>query len=242
MKETPGLRNGTLPFAELEVEEVNRILPQHIRRIPSSPSKNDLMKNLPSYTIFHFAGHGISDPKDPSKSRILLKDWEKNPLTVTDVVTLNLNEKSPWMAVLTACLTGENRDEDLYDESIHIVNACQMAGFQHVIGSLWEVSDMYSFHAASEIYETLKESIGESEDVAFALHRAVRFLRDGRHLPKLHDNTKNNAETDTSSEDVSAPSISNQHRIVSLQDHQKYRPVRKFGDPFIWAACFHVGL
>jgi hypothetical protein len=68
---------------------------------------------------------------------------------------------------------------------------------------------MYSFYAASKIYKTLKESIREFKDVAFALYKAIKFLRDGRHLLKLYNNTKNNAETNISLEDVLAPSISN---------------------------------
>jgi CHAT domain-containing protein len=57
--------------------------------------------------------------------------------------------------------TGET--QGLYGESRHLVSACQLAGFQQVVGSLWEVSDMYSVDAAREVYEAVKDGIGSSD-------------------------------------------------------------------------------
>jgi CHAT domain-containing protein len=40
---------------------------------------------------------------------------------------------------------------------IHLVSAFQLAGFRHVIGTLWEVSDPHCVGIAIVIYETLRD-------------------------------------------------------------------------------------
>jgi CHAT domain-containing protein len=54
--------------------------------------KEDVILHLPNCKIFHFAGHGHTDNDDPSQSALLLEDWEGNPLTVADLLDMNLRE------------------------------------------------------------------------------------------------------------------------------------------------------
>jgi CHAT domain-containing protein len=70
--------------------------------------------------------------------------------------------------------------DKLIDEGIHLVSACQLAGFRHVVGTLWEVSDRHCVDVATVLYETIRDE--GMNDVALyrGLHRAVRALRDGR--------------------------------------------------------------
>src|SRR5262249_11296125 len=104
--------------ADKEVESLERLLragPNAVTKL-REPTKSAVMSHLRSCAVFHFAGHGTSDLQDPSESRLLLKDWKKDPLTVLDLIGLNLYERRPWLAYLSACSTGESQDDTLYDE------------------------------------------------------------------------------------------------------------------------------
>jgi CHAT domain-containing protein len=56
---------------------------------------------------------------------------------------------------------------------------CQLAGFPHVIGSLWEVSDSHCVGVAKDFYDTSLQSGLSDESVLRGLHRAVLDLRKG---------------------------------------------------------------
>jgi len=141
------------------------------------PNADDVLRLMSSHDMFHFAGHGRPHPLDPSKSCLLLSNWQEDPLTVENLASLQLQKKSPWLSYLSACSTGESEVEKLQDETIHLVSACQLAGFPHVIGSLWEIDDQYSVYMAREVYKTIVKSGWTDEGVAVGVHNAVRFLR-----------------------------------------------------------------
>ena len=183
MRETPGLSvNSVLPFATDEVAMLNDLCPSmQLKPVkPSQQHKKDILSHLRACKIFHFAGHGQSNPLEPSRSCLLLEDWKDNPLTVEDLRDHRLQENSPFLGYLSACSTGINKADRFIDEGIHLVSACQLAGFRHVIGTLWEVSDKHCVDVARVFYETIRDE--GMTDVALyrGLHRAVRALRDGR--------------------------------------------------------------
>ncbi|KAM0415700.1 hypothetical protein ACHAPT_013340 [Fusarium lateritium] len=182
MRETPGLAmNGTLPFAAAEVEMLNSLCPS-LKLKPVTPAlrKEDVLKHLEGCGIFHFAGHGQSHPMEPSQSCLLLEDWETNPLTVEDLRDHRLQENPPFLGYLSACSTGANEADRLADEGIHLVGAFQLAGFRHVIGTLWEVSDKHCVDVARVLYETMRDEGMTDVAVCRGLHRAVRALRGGQ--------------------------------------------------------------
>ncbi|RYP62375.1 hypothetical protein DL770_009601 [Monosporascus sp. CRB-9-2] len=138
MHETQGLStNGILPYAANEVEMLNEFC-QSLQLKPITPTlcKEDVLKHLQSCRIFHFAGHGRSDPMEPSQSCLLLEDWKSNPLTVGDLRDRRFQENPPFLGYLSACSTGANETARLADEGIHLVSALQLAGFRHVVGTL----------------------------------------------------------------------------------------------------------
>lgn len=181
MRKTPGnsaFKPNGLRYAEEEVKLIDKLLPPSTQRVKiQQPQREEVLENLDTSTIFHFAGHGISDPLDPSKSSLLLSDWLKTPLTFNELAGLKLYLKSSWLAYLSACSTGQNPTESLQDEMIHLVTACQLAGFPHVIGSLWEVDDEYSVDAAREVYTVLRDKGWSIEAVSLGVHNATRLLR-----------------------------------------------------------------
>ncbi|KAK3984180.1 CHAT domain-containing protein [Cladorrhinum sp. PSN332] len=181
MRETPGLlANRILPFAAEEVHMVEKFCPSlQLRPVTPTLRKDDILQYLRTCKIFHFAGHGQSNPAEPSRSCLLLDDWETNPLTVGDLRDHRFQENGPFLGYLSACSTGANEVVQLADEGIHLVGAFQVAGFRHVVGTLWEVSDRHCVDVARVLYETLRDEGMTDAAVCRGLHRAVRRLRDG---------------------------------------------------------------
>ncbi|KAM7208695.1 CHAT domain containing protein [Rhypophila decipiens] len=182
MRETPDLSgNRTLPFATDEVEMLKHLCP-FLELQPVTPMlrKDDVLHHMQACRIFHFAGHGQSDPVEPSRSCLLLEDWKTNPLTVGDLRDSRLQDHAPFLAYLSACSTGANEVKSLADEGIHLVSAFQLAGFRHVVGTLWEVSDMHCVDVAKVLYTTIAKKGMTDTAVCLGLHQAIRALRDGK--------------------------------------------------------------
>ncbi len=159
MRETPDLSvNRILPSAAEEIEMLRDLCPSfRLRPIISSLRKDDVLAHLQTCKLFHFAGHGQSDPVEPSQNCLLLEDWRTNPLTVGDLRDSRLQENPPFLAYLSACSTGANEAVRFADEGIHLISAFQLEGFRHVVGTLWEVSDKYCVDVARVLYETLRD-------------------------------------------------------------------------------------
>ena len=177
MPKTP--KNGDLQFVTKEIDELTNLCSSMNLQIEKpSPFKEAVLSALNSCTIFHFAGHGFTDDSDPSKSHLLLKDWETEPLTVAKLFETNLRKQTPFLAYLSACGTGQIKHDELIDESLHLISACQLAGFQHVIGTLWQVNDKSCVDMAVKTYEWMRDHEMSDESVSEGLHHASRSLRD----------------------------------------------------------------
>ncbi|KAF3806264.1 hypothetical protein GCG54_00006026 [Colletotrichum gloeosporioides] len=177
MPTTPN--NGSLFWAQQEVDIVASLCPSlKLRSSTPRPYKDEILMGLQSCKVFHFAGHGKSDPAEPSQSCLLLRDCNENPLTIADLRDHRL-QKKPFLGYLSACSTGANEAPGLADEGIHLINSLQLAGFRHVVGTLWEVSDQHCVNVARVFYETLKDEGMTDVAICRGLHQATRMLRDG---------------------------------------------------------------
>jgi CHAT domain-containing protein len=139
--------------------------------------KADVDTYLQQCRILHFAGHGYTHPSDPSISSLILEDGESEPLTVSSLFEWNLRKSSPFLAYLSACGTGRIQDEKFIDEGIHL-SGFQLAGFRHVIGTLWDVIDETCVDMAKVAYEGIGHGTMTDESVCWGLHHARRALRD----------------------------------------------------------------
>jgi CHAT domain-containing protein len=76
--------------------------------------------------------------------------------------------------------SSENRVLSLADEVIHLASGFQVAGFAHVIGSMWSSVDRICVTMAKGFYQDLMVG-GWSEtgnrDVALALHQSIMNVR-----------------------------------------------------------------
>ncbi|MFD6949882.1 CHAT domain-containing protein, partial [Nocardiopsis sp. NPDC060348] len=194
MPTTPG--QGALPFVTVEVEKVSGHVPDSIVLTKAStvsdstsfdalavPTKARVLELLPRVPIVHFACHGHTDPDDPSQSRLLLHDHAEDPLTVAELGSVRLDRAQ--LAYLSACRTASLTNVELFDEAVHVASAIQLAGFPHVVGTLWEVNDQVSATIADLFYTHLRGEAEQTIDptrAAHALHAAVRAVRDGADL------------------------------------------------------------
>jgi tetratricopeptide (TPR) repeat protein len=178
MQHTP--EQQPLEFANDEIKAVlavcNLMGLQHPKTEPRK--KEEVLSALKTCWIFHFAGHGGTHPTEPLHSKLLLEDWDREPFTVASLLETNLASKPPFLAYLSACGTGQVLDETSVDESIHLASAFQLAGFRHVIGTLWNVDDRLSVDMARMTYEFLRSEDVRDESVSGGLHHATRLLRD----------------------------------------------------------------
>ncbi|KAI1021857.1 hypothetical protein LB504_007342 [Fusarium proliferatum] len=175
--ETPDHRR--LAFADREADVLRDICRQmRLEPVEPEPIREDVLSHLRKCKIFHFAGHGYTDTADPSNSQLYLKDWQTEPLTVASLLELNLHREGPFLAFLSACGTGQIKNERLFDEGIHLISACQLAGFRHVIGTLWEVNDQSCVDMAAIIYEEILRGDISDESVCRGVHVATKQKRD----------------------------------------------------------------
>lgn len=213
----------SLPFAEVEVEAVRDVLAKSMTKvipdILKEPKKSEVLIRLKSATLLHFAGHGDSDPTDPLNSALLVQDWKTDRLTVKDLIALKLYQNPLLLAYLSACSTGRSEADDLLDEGLHLMSACQLVGFQHVIGSLWEVSDEGCVDVARNVVNTMVNSAVRDGSISLGLQEGVRCLRDQTRL--------------------GAGGFREAHLVTAGGSRRRRLGT---GDPRVWAAYIHIGL
>lgn len=177
MPKTPG--NADLPDVEEEVAKITRatngsVSTEHIKQ----PSAKDILDKLQSCHVAHFACHGISDKKDPSESHlVLVKDGKTDKLSVQDISTQNRNTGVAQLAYLSACSTADNSSRRLADETIHIASGFQLAGFNHVLATMWASDSKVCKEVSTDFYRSLFDGSGSGEGhqkVRIAFHEAVK--------------------------------------------------------------------
>lgn len=151
------------------------------------PSKLNVLDCIHRFKRVFFACHGTTDPEDPSQSGLFLADGtggKPERLTARDIANLNL--QLAQLAYLEACSTAENPSPNLREEVIHLASSFQVAGFPHVIGTLWAVKNTAANAVAVSFFTRLTEQLAGSgssgnrllaPDYALALHQAVQELR-----------------------------------------------------------------
>jgi CHAT domain-containing protein len=184
MPGSPGA--SPLPGTAREVRLVRERLPEATVLIADSdrgqppPVKAEVLAHLADADIVHFACHATSDPDDPSRSLLVLQDHDRDPLTIASLAPVRLDHAQ--LAYLSACQTSRTTSGNLSDEAIHLTSAFQLAGYPHVIGTLWEVNDHTAARTAVMFYDELQSAPGtfDTSTAARALHDTVRALRGQR--------------------------------------------------------------
>jgi hypothetical protein len=190
MPKTPRGANDRMAFSELkgvrkERKQVAKTVKRYMHTDKAVSDIDIVLSRLEECQVAHFACHGISDMADPSNSGLVLQrraadgTLEQGHLSVYRISHLQLRRAQ--IAYLSACSTAENKAARLQDEVIHIVSGFQVAGFPHVVGSLWPAGDAECVEVATSFYSSLFSQEGqprfEGRQVALALQKAVMAVR-----------------------------------------------------------------
>ncbi|CAI6031263.1 unnamed protein product [Clonostachys chloroleuca] len=159
-----------LYYAPKEINELGKLCARislEIKRLESY--REEVLLSLAECEIFHFAGHGASHQLDPSQSSLNMEDGS---VTVQNLFSFKLYQRAPFLACLSACSTGYTEDERLVDEVLHLISACNLAGFRNIVGTVRRVNDHGLRITTIEDHNLRDGSVGEG------LHHATRILRD----------------------------------------------------------------
>ena len=192
----PGIGKRNKIFLKSAAEEEQRVRNVHSGIEWASllrGSAADFLKEAPKHSFLHVATHGASDPEDPSKSHLVLMRLQNasepggqpipipDRLTVADISQRDGVADNAVLAFLAACSTADSRPEKLGDEGLQISNAFHLAGFPHVIGSLWPASEFICPDFAEHFYRFLgehlpKDGIPDNDLIATAYTVATHKL------------------------------------------------------------------
>ncbi|MGW6726167.1 CHAT domain-containing protein [Nocardia sp. NPDC055029] len=161
---TPGLPD--LRTAISEAETVHR---SGTKLVNEQATVAEVLASLSKSTWAHFACHATADLSAPSNSGLHLYD---GALSIPQISQLQLEQAE--LAYLSACSTA-NRGW-LADEAVNLAAACQLAGYRHVVASLWPLNDAIAAIAARGFYATVSTDDG-AVNAAAALHKVICDLR-----------------------------------------------------------------
>jgi CHAT domain-containing protein len=100
---------------------------------------------------------------------LVLHDHAEQRLTAQDISGLRL--RGGQLAFLSACDTARTSG-NLADEAIHLASSFQIAGYPHVVATLWPVGEKAAT-VAKMVYDTL----AKRNCIATAVHHTTRELR-----------------------------------------------------------------
>ncbi|KAF5964356.1 TPR domain-containing protein [Fusarium bulbicola] len=188
MEDTP--RSSPLPFAGNEVEMLQRQCPLlHLRPEMPEPYTDAVLEAMKTCTVFHYAGYGSARFANPSDSCLLLKDWQSNTFTVDRLYGIHIQDSRPFLAYLSVCETKASDRVQLLDESLDLTSAFQLAGFGHVAGTLWVVSDQRCVDVAKEFYKVVEKEGLTDTSISRGLHFAIRNVRN-KHILQIGNSRK----------------------------------------------------
>jgi tetratricopeptide (TPR) repeat protein len=125
---------------------------------------------LKETTWAHFACHAQADLLSPADGGLWLHD---GLLRLPEIGALRLPHAE--LAYLSACSTAFHGGRTA-DEALHLGSAFHLAGFRHVIASLWPLDDRAAAEAARTFYHGLPDTPAATS-AATELHQVTRMLR-----------------------------------------------------------------
>ena len=163
----------SLPAAVEEAECIDNLLAETCSNLEvhvksgTRLRKLDLLQDLNTYDLVHYAGHAVFDPKAPEQSGWVLPD---DVLTASELSRL---AHPPLLVFANACQAGATTRweyEPLYEgQAFGIGSAFLLAGSQYYIGTFCVIHDAHSAAFAVDFYRHLLQ--GERLGVALAAAR-----------------------------------------------------------------------
>jgi len=153
-----------LPGTVAEAAALRARYPDTVSLADADATTDRVLAALDDAESAHFACHALHDAESPSRSGLMLHDG------LLPVPRIGAARLAGELAYLSACSTAQGSWAHA-DEVVHVGSAFQLAGYRHVVGTLWPVDDGVAAAAARRFYEQ------SAEAPAAALHRVVAELR-----------------------------------------------------------------
>jgi hypothetical protein len=162
-----------LRHAEREVRVVREAHPSAASRVlvGGGATVSRVKSELHAHRRLLFVGHSAQNPQDPGRTALFAQD---GPLTMREIAALRL--RTAELAFLSSCESALG-DVNLPDEAISLAGALQIAGFRHVVASLWSVVDAGAPEITGAFFARQTPSPPGGEDPATALHAVLRTAR-----------------------------------------------------------------
>jgi CHAT domain-containing protein/tetratricopeptide (TPR) repeat protein len=165
---TPGLPD--LPGTIAEALNLSRTCAGTPLLLDQEATVGRVLTALPDATWVHFACHARADYSAPSNGGLRLHD---GLLSIPEISRCHLG--SAELAYLSACSTAHRSWEHI-DESVNVASVFHLAGFRHVVASLWPLDDTVAPDASRSFYHSLQQG-PNATNAAHALHQVTRELR-----------------------------------------------------------------
>ena len=171
MPRTPGL--PPLRNADEEVDAIAGELPRAPMVMRAGDATVDAVRlALTSHQWLHYVGHSSQYLGNPSQASLFLHDGR---LTMLAVSRLRLGQAE--FAFLSSCESGLG-GTTMPDEAVNLASALQIAGYRHVISTLWSIGDRLAVDVARQVYAELSAPGPDgSPGPATALHSTLRRIR-----------------------------------------------------------------
>ncbi|MDG4823976.1 CHAT domain-containing protein [Asanoa sp. WMMD1127] len=166
-----------LPGLAFEVDQILRRFPEVRRLVDAAATVERVSAAIRDHAWLHLACHATSNADAPADSELNLHGSDR--LTVRQLLAQRAS--GGRFVYLSACETVRVGNVAA-TEVISIGTAFQAAGFPHVVGTLWRVTDGTATETARLFYEKLGTALDPAQAAA-ALHHAARELR--RRYPGL---------------------------------------------------------
>ncbi|PKN71539.1 MAG: hypothetical protein CVU54_00515 [Deltaproteobacteria bacterium HGW-Deltaproteobacteria-12] len=169
-----GNKQLELPYAEAEVENIKKIIPQTKVYLKADATKNKVKEMLSNYDIVHFATHGLFIEEAPMNSGLLLAAGAHGDgrLTAAEIFKLQFNGRA---IVMSACKTALGLSST-GSEIMGLNRAFLYAGSPSVVATLWNIEDKSTAVFMENFYKNLKNN----EDIADSLKNTqLEMIRRG---------------------------------------------------------------
>ncbi|GAA2467223.1 hypothetical protein GCM10010388_69450 [Streptomyces mauvecolor] len=137
---------------------------------PNATTEN-ILRVLPRHPWVHIGCHALTNLAQPSESHLVAHDGR---VSIRDLAGVRTEQGE--LAFLAACDTVRGAP-GIPDEAIHLGAAFQLAGYRHVIGTLWEAADDVAARIVEDVYKAVPRDSPIASGIPIALHTAVCALR-----------------------------------------------------------------
>ncbi|MCF6361034.1 MAG: CHAT domain-containing protein [Cyclobacteriaceae bacterium] len=157
--------NQTLTYS---ITEANAIKKEMVSTIlmNAEATKNNFIKNAPSYSILHLSTHASGGSFMVPASI----EFYKETMLLNELYSLNLDAE---LVVLSACETGVGKLQK-GEGAMSIARGFQYAGVQNVLFSLWKINDL----ATSKIMQSFYKNYSANQSAFISNHNSkIAYLQ-----------------------------------------------------------------